>query len=150
MWTQEVGRDLSQWFIAALSELLEMKEGGVQMRRVHSNRKQQVLEDVRIVKAALVLILLFLAPEAQELHSLCGAANGPTFFGIFQLRHIWIYCDLVMVGNFLICPLLDCTCVTVCGNNDCIDQRRPHWVATFRQGRRKTLSEGGKTRGAEK
>lgn len=47
-----------------------------------------MLGDVRRVKAALVLFLLFLAPEAQELHSLYGAANGPMVLGIFQRRHI--------------------------------------------------------------
>lgn len=76
------GGGLSQRIIAAWSERLEIEEGGVEMRR--GTWKQEV----RKVKAALVLSFFFFAPEAQELHSLGGAANGAYFLGISQRRHI--------------------------------------------------------------
>lgn len=78
-------RGLSQRIIASLSQRLAIEEGeGASCFHVCGNRKQEVLEEVNKVKAALALF----APEAQELHSLGGAANGAYFFGIFQRQQI--------------------------------------------------------------
>lgn len=90
MCTQEVGGDLSQWIIAAPFELLEMKEGGGGDEKRHvetgSRKCWRMLGKLKL--HLFFFFFLFLAPEAQELRSLDGTANGPSFLGIFQSRHI--------------------------------------------------------------
>lgn len=83
-----MGGVLSQRIIAAWSERLEIKEGGVGDEERHvETGSRKCWRKLGKLKLHL-FFLFFLAPEAQELRSLGGAANGAYFLGRSQRRHI--------------------------------------------------------------